>query len=75
MNKNILGYTGEITMSFTAALAQNLVEVAMTRHGLADEIFVQLCAHINRNPRQKSVYRAWQLMCLLMDHLPPSGGL
>jgi len=72
LNRSILGYAGDVVMSFPAALAQDLVERALGTRDLIDEIYVQLCKHINKNPDSQSLGRTWQLMCICVGAFAPS---
>ena len=69
---NILGYTGDKSMSFPPMLAQNVLQKGLEFPELVDEIYIQLCKHMTHNPRPEGSVRAWQLMCMCVGTFPPS---
>lgn len=72
LNRSILGYCGDVVMSFPASLAQDLVDRCLTQPQMCDEVYLQLCKHITENPENQSLGRAWQLMCICVGAFPPS---
>ena len=72
LHKNLLGYTGDRSMSFPATLAQDILTKGLEMPELVDEIYLQLCKHLSRNPRPESQVRAWQVMCMCVGTFPPS---
>lgn len=51
---------------------QYLLERGLNRGELRDEIYVQLCKQLTRNPLQASVVRGWKLMSVIALTFPPS---
>jgi len=72
LHKDILGYSGDKTMSFPATLAQDILQKGLEFPELVDEIYVQLCKHLTHNPRPESAVRGWQLLCMCVGTFPPS---
>jgi hypothetical protein len=72
INKAILGYCGEKSMSFPGILAQDVLQKGLDEPGIVDEIFLQLCKHLTGNPNPESEARAWQLMCMCVGTFAPS---
>jgi len=72
IHRNILGYTGDKSMSFPATLAQDILTKGLEFPDLVDEIYVQLCKHLTHNPRPESAVRGWQIMCMCVGTFPPS---
>ena len=58
---------------------QALAEVGILRGELRDEIYVQICKQLTNNPNGglygNSVFRGWQLLCVLVTAFPPSKNL
>ncbi|KAJ1336502.1 hypothetical protein BSLG_007286 [Batrachochytrium salamandrivorans] len=54
---------------------QELLEKGIRVGGLRDEIFVQLCKQLTKNPITESLYRGWQLMDIICSTFPPSKSL
>jgi hypothetical protein len=73
IHRNLLGYTGDKSMSFPTTLAQDILEKGCTMPSLVDEIYIQICKHLTHNPRPESQVRAWQVMCMAVGTFPPSG--
>ena len=72
LHKNLLGYTGDRSMSFPATLAQDTLTKGLDMPELVDEVYMQLCKHLTHNPRPESQVRAWQVMCMCVGTFPPS---
>ena len=72
IHRNILGYTGDKSMSFPATLAQDILTKGLELPDLVDEIYLQLCKHLTHNPRPESAVRGWQIMCMCVGTFPPS---
>ncbi|RYY36710.1 hypothetical protein EON62_01575, partial [archaeon] len=72
INKNVLGYCGEKSMSFPATLAQDILGKGLEVPDLVDEVYVQICKHLTSNPHPESCVRAWQLLCMCVGTFPPS---
>ncbi|KAL2916168.1 hypothetical protein HK105_204259 [Polyrhizophydium stewartii] len=51
---------------------QELLEKGVRVGGLRDEIFVQICKQLTKNPSHESVYRGWQLLDIVASTFPPS---
>jgi hypothetical protein len=58
---------------------KSLVNIGILHGELRDEIYVQLCKQISENPNKgaygNSVFRGWQMMCVLATGFPPSKNL
>ena len=72
IHKDILGYTGDKSMSFPATLAHDILQKGLEFPELVDEIYIQLCKHLTHNPRPEGAVRAWQLLCMCVGTFPPS---
>ena len=72
IHRSILGYTGDKSMSFPATLAQDILTKGMEHPALMDEIYVQLCKQLTRNPGAASLTRTWHLLCMCAGTFPPS---
>jgi myosin-7 len=72
IHKDILGYTGDKSMSFPPTLAVDILQKGLEFPELVDEIYIQLCKHLTHNPRPEGAVRAWQLMCMCVGTFPPS---
>ena len=72
IHKSILVYCGDKSLSFPAVHAQSILTHGLEKPDLIDEIYVQICKHLTRNPKPESVGRAWQLMCMCVGTFPPS---
>ncbi|KAJ3311403.1 hypothetical protein HDU76_003128, partial [Blyttiomyces sp. JEL0837] len=57
--------------SLTADI-QSLMQKGILQGGLRDEIYVQLCKQVNRNPSFQQTFRGWLLMCVISIGFPPS---
>ncbi|KAJ3318115.1 hypothetical protein HDU76_000932 [Blyttiomyces sp. JEL0837] len=51
---------------------QALLERGIMTGGLRDEIFVQVCKQLNRNPSFDQTFRGWILLCVIVTAFPPS---
>ncbi|RKO98401.1 hypothetical protein CXG81DRAFT_15960 [Caulochytrium protostelioides] len=49
-----------------------LLSRGISRGELRDEIYVQMCKQLTRNPNADSIQRGWQLLCVLPIGFPPS---
>ncbi|EGF77726.1 hypothetical protein BATDEDRAFT_91387 [Batrachochytrium dendrobatidis JAM81] len=54
---------------------QELLEKGIRIGGLRDEICVQLCKQLTKNPSNESLKRGWQLMDIICSTFPPSKNL
>lgn len=54
---------------------QWLLDRGILRGELRDEIFVQVVKQLTENPSGESIFRGWQLMCVLLTTFPPSKNL
>ncbi|KXS12662.1 hypothetical protein M427DRAFT_502256 [Gonapodya prolifera JEL478] len=51
---------------------QRLLEMGINKGVLRDEILVQVCKQLTRNPHKESEYKGWELMGVLLIGFPPS---
>ncbi|KAJ3112173.1 hypothetical protein HDU96_004874 [Phlyctochytrium bullatum] len=51
---------------------QFLLERGILQGGLRDEIYVQICKQVNKNPSFESTFRGWVLLCVITIAFPPS---
>ncbi|KAJ3219354.1 hypothetical protein HDU67_001573 [Dinochytrium kinnereticum] len=51
---------------------QFLLEKGIMQGGLRDEIYVQICKQVNKNPSFESTFRGWVLLCVITIAFPPS---
>jgi len=72
IHKSILGYMGDKTMSFPAALAEDVLQKGLDLPDIVDEIYLQILKQLTKNPRAESIARGWQLMCMCVGTFPPS---
>jgi len=72
IHKSILGYMGDKTMSFPAALAEDILQKGLDLPDIVDEIYLQILKQLTKNPRAESIARGWQLMCMCVGTFPPS---
>ena len=72
LHKSLLGYMGDVQMSFPATLAQDILEKGLKYHNLRDEIYVQLMKQLSTNPAADSIAKGWQVMCMCVSTFPPS---
>jgi myosin heavy subunit len=73
LHKSLLGYMGDLQMSFPATLAQDILEKGLKHISLRDEIYVQLMKQLSTNPAADSIAKGWQVMCMCVSTFPPSG--
>lgn len=74
--KDIVRYTrGELKPEQEVKAVQNIVQFAIDRTELRDEIFMQLIKQIIGNPRPDAVTRAWHFLSFCVVALPPSNNL
>ena len=72
MHKNILGYMGDKQWSFPATLAQTILQMALDEPAIVDEIYIQILKQLTENPKQESITKGWQLLCMCVGTFPPS---
>jgi hypothetical protein len=49
-----------------------IVERGIQSADLRDEIFVQICKQVTKNPNQQNVFKGWELMAVMLVAFPPS---
>ncbi|KAI8884398.1 Rho GTPase activation protein [Backusella circina FSU 941] len=54
---------------------QTLLECGITKGPLRDEIYVQICRQLNKNPKSDSIRKGWEIMCVISVTFPPSKDL
>ncbi|KAJ8601169.1 hypothetical protein CTAYLR_008278 [Chrysophaeum taylorii] len=78
-HRDILGFCGDICMSYPAAMAQDLLRRGLSSedddYQIRDEIFLQLAMQVTDNPSGTSAYRAWRLALLCLRTFHPSDDL
>ena len=72
IHKCILGYCGEKSMNYPDMLARDVLMTGINASELWDEIYIQICKHLTKNPSNESSEKAWQLMCMCTGTFPPS---
>merc|ERR1712137_475173 len=75
--RNILGWMSDRPAPESQRLgyAQDIVDVAKTHQGLANETFCQMIKQLTHNPSQRSRLLGWKLMLLLCQQVRPSSDL
>merc|ERR1712232_342071 len=75
--RTILGWMGDrpIPESQRLGYAQDIVEIAKTHQGLANETYVQMLKQLTNNPSERSRLLGWKLMLLLCQQVRPSSDL
>ena len=63
--------TGHAAKSVIASVAR-LVQTAVRRPDLRDEVYLQVIKQLNNNPKQSLTRQAWRLLDLLLEFVPPS---
>lgn len=71
--QNILSSKGTLLDSFDDI--QSLLEKGIRTGSLRDEILVQSCKQLTKNPKPDQVERGWQMMGVLVATFPPSKNL
>ena len=66
------GYCGDVKTTTPTDLAHAILVLGYKRPAFVDEIYLQLCKHMTLNPKETSVQRGWQLMCMCVGVFPPS---
>ncbi len=64
-----------ITSNDTFGIADELVTTGVNYQGLRDEMYLQLCKQINKNPKPASRYHGWALFGVYLNCFAPSFGL
>ncbi|KAG0739665.1 hypothetical protein G6F23_008801 [Rhizopus arrhizus] len=54
---------------------QTILTCGITKGQMRDEIYVQLCKQLHENPNSSSVYKGWELLCIVSVTFPPSKNL
>ena len=58
-----------------SSIAKDLVSSGVSNEGLRDELYVQVCKQLNKNPKAISRYYAWCMFSIYLNCFPPSFGL
>ncbi|EIW82547.1 RhoGAP-domain-containing protein [Coniophora puteana RWD-64-598 SS2] len=64
--------TGSLQASSIVEEERWLITQGLTHGELRDEIYCQVMKQLNGNPTPESVFRGWQLLCVLLVSFPPS---
>ncbi|KAI0823706.1 hypothetical protein BC628DRAFT_499041 [Trametes gibbosa] len=73
--KSFNGSTTSLPRSLSNALLEEerwLLGEGLTHGELRDEIYCQVMKQLNGNPSKDSVFKGWQLLCVLLVTFPPS---
>ncbi|KAG1467802.1 hypothetical protein G6F56_004205 [Rhizopus delemar] len=54
---------------------QTLLDCGISKGPMRDEIYVQICRQLNKNPKRESVQKGWQIMSVVAITFPPSKNL
>ncbi|KAI8091737.1 Rho GTPase activation protein, partial [Thamnidium elegans] len=54
---------------------QSLLNCGITKGQMRDEIYVQICRQLNKNPRGSSIRKGWEILCVISVTFPPSKNL
>ncbi|CAO3682455.1 unnamed protein product [Rhizopus stolonifer] len=54
---------------------QSVLTCGITKGQMRDEIYVQVCKQLHDNPQSSSVYKGWELLCIISVTFPPSKNL
>ncbi|KAG2214123.1 hypothetical protein INT46_001857 [Mucor plumbeus] len=54
---------------------QSLLSCGITKGQMRDEIYVQICRQLNKNPKDDSIKKGWEILCVVSVTFPPSKDL
>ncbi|KAI8643681.1 Rho GTPase activation protein [Parasitella parasitica] len=54
---------------------QSLLSCGITKGQMRDEIYVQICRQLNKNPNDESIRKGWEILCVVSVTFPPSKNL
>ncbi|KAG2212346.1 hypothetical protein INT47_001706 [Mucor saturninus] len=54
---------------------QALLSCGISKGQMRDEIYVQVCRQLNKNPRGESIRKGWEILCVISVTFPPSKNL
>ncbi|KAI9485231.1 MAG: Rho GTPase activation protein [Benjaminiella poitrasii] len=54
---------------------QSILSCGITRGQMRDEIYVQICRQLSKNPRIESTRKGWEILCVVCMTFPPSKNL
>ncbi|RCH92990.1 hypothetical protein CU097_006478 [Rhizopus azygosporus] len=54
---------------------QSLLDCGISKGQMRDEIYVQICRQLNKNPRSESIRKGWEILCVVCITFPPSKNL
>ncbi|GLH09051.1 Rho GTPase-activating protein 92B [Gryllus bimaculatus] len=54
------------------SVALDICNLAYSKPGLRDELYIQICRQTTENPRRESLRRGWELMAICLAFFPPS---
>lgn len=72
MHKNLLGYMGDLSLSFPAMLAHDILRKGFEHKYIRDEIYTQIIKQLSNNIKSESMCKGWQMMCMCVGTFPPS---
>ncbi|CAI5744476.1 unnamed protein product [Peronospora destructor] len=72
INRCILGYMRDRIVFYREMLAQYVLQIALTKPSLVDEIYLQLMKQLTKNPKRDSSIRGWSLFAMCVTSFPPS---
>ncbi|CAI5729363.1 hypothetical protein KXD40_003619 [Peronospora effusa] len=72
INRCILGYMRDRIVFYREMLAQYVLQIALTKPSLVDEIYLQLMKQLTKNPKRDSSIRGWSLFAMCATSFPPS---
>ncbi|CEP08544.1 hypothetical protein [Parasitella parasitica] len=54
---------------------QSLLSCGIAKGQMRDEIYVQICRQLNKNPSDESIKKGWEILCVVSVTFPPSKNL
>ncbi|CAH0478355.1 unnamed protein product [Peronospora belbahrii] len=72
INRCILGYMRDRIVFYREMLAQYILQIALMKPSLVDEIYLQLMKQLTKNPKRDSSIRGWSLFAMCCTSFPPS---
>lgn len=72
--KNIMSYMGdrESSKDQIGHVKKLMRNVMLSPAGLRDEVYLQICKQVTKNPKEKSTLLGWELLALSLATFPPS---